>query len=175
MVPNPETPLWRKLIRYIPYILKHKWYVFIECVRLGIPLRGLLHDIDKLLPDELIPYAHRFGGPQGIKYGRDKTGHYSSTTGDEKFDRALGLHIVRNWHHWQSWTILRVDDGKVEVRALEMDNWAWKEMVADWRGASRAQGGNGDVREWYEKNRGKLILHPTTRANCEAEIGYKEV
>ena len=169
-VPNPETPLWRKLIKYSPYIAKHKWFVFLEACKLGIPLRGFFHDMDKLRLDELLPYSHRFGGPLGIKYGRDKTGQYSaSNCGDFSFEMALFLHICRNDHHWQFW--IRVEPNG-STYAMPMCEGAWKEMVADWRGASRAQGGTGSALDWYKANKDKLILNPETRALCEKEIGY---
>ncbi len=41
------------------YWLRHKWFVFIECCNLGVPLWiAILHDWDKLLSDEWFPYAN---------------------------------------------------------------------------------------------------------------------
>jgi hypothetical protein len=169
-VPNPETPLWRKLVRYVPYVARHKWFVFLEACKLGIFWRGIVHDNDKLLPSSLIPYAHRFGGPQGIKFGRDKTGHYNATRcGDDRFEMALFRHLHSNDHHWHSW--VRVE-ASGEVAPMPMDTGAWKELVADWRGASRAQGTTGTALGWYKANRNNILLHKDTRALVEKEIGY---
>ena len=43
-------------------ILKHKYFVFKYCCKLGIPWRGLLHDLSKFSPTEFI---------ESIKYYQD--------------------------------------------------------------------------------------------------------
>lgn len=156
-----------KFLTYSKYVLRHKFFVFVECCKYGMPLRGLLHDMSKLRLSEFIPYMHHFGS--GIKTGRDKTGYYKPhNTGDPAFDFAWFLHQKRNSHHWQYW-ILPTDGGGTKV--LEMPLAVRKEMVADWRGAGRAQG-TPDVLAWYAKNKDKLVLGPITRAWVEQEIGY---
>jgi hypothetical protein len=42
-----------------------------------------------------------------------------------------------------------------------------REMLADWMGAGKAQGVGWDVRPWYEKNIGRMRLHPRTQALVE--------
>lgn len=156
-----------KFFRYFSYVIRHKWFVFLECCRLGIPVRGILHDFSKLRPSEFIPYMNYFGG--GIKRGRDNTGYYKPTdTGDLAFDFAWLLHQKRNDHHWQ-WWVLPLDDGGSKV--IEMTSEARREMVADWRGAGRAQG-TPDTIKWYRANHKKLQLGPLTREWVEAEIGF---
>ena len=49
--------------KYLKAVLKHKWFVFIECRKLGIPWLGVIHDLSKFLPSEFIPYARYFYGP----------------------------------------------------------------------------------------------------------------
>lgn len=41
------------------------------------------------------------------------------------------------------------------------------EMVVDWMSAGRAITGRWEVKEWYEKNKDKIILHPETRKHVE--------
>jgi len=50
-----------------------------------------------------------------------------------------------------------------DVIPLEMPEKYVKEMVADWMGAGRAITGRWECQEWYEKNKGKMILHKWTR------------
>ena len=45
-----------------------------------------------------------------------------------------------------------------------------REMVADWMGAGRAITGRWEVAEWYEANKGKMHLHPGTRALVESLV-----
>lgn len=155
-------------LRYLEYVLRHKWYVFIECVRLGIPWLGIVHDWSKFLPDEWFPYVQHFHNPDGSPRSvRDETGYYKPTdTGDKEFDFAWLLHQKRNRHHWQWWT-LSEDDGGVKVLAIP--HRYCLEMLADWRGAGRAQG-TPDSRAWYLKNKSKLNLHPETRQWIEERL-----
>jgi len=145
--------------RYLSYVVRHKWFVFIECCRLGIPTRGLLHDLSKFLPSEWFPYVYHF-------YGRRPT---SKEEEDPRFDMAWLLHQRRNRHHWQ-WWVLAYDDGG--SRAMKMSRRDVLEMMADWRGANRAQGGNGcsDTVAWYAKNKGRMDLHPDTRYKVEEMV-----
>ena len=156
-------------IAYLRYLLRHKWFVFLECVKLGIPWRGLVHDWHKFLPSEWFPYVHHFYNPDGTpRQIRDETGYYKPTdTGDPKFDYAWFLHQKRGKHHWQWWTLIEDEGG---VKAMPMPDKYRKEMLADWRGAGKAQG-TPDVRKWYLKHRDKMILHPDTRTWIEEQLG----
>ena len=153
-----------KHFKYASYLFRHKWYVFIECCKVGIPWRGLVHDLSKFLPSEWIPYANYFYKPKQ----RDETGYYKPCdTGDKAFDYAWLLHQKRNKHHWQ-WWVLPKGDGGVEI--LPMPDKYRKEMLADWRGAGRAQGYGDNTNEWYKANRNKMQLHPETRAWIEHQL-----
>jgi len=157
----------RNHAKYISYVVRHKWYVFLECCFYGIPAQGITHDLSKILPSEYFPYVNFFGGDVTSK--RDKTGYYKPTdTGDTAFDFAWLLHQKRNKHHWQFW-VLPEDSGGLKV--LEMPDKYRKEMVADWRGAGKAQG-TPDCRAWYAANKDKMILGPKTRKWVEAELSY---
>lgn len=156
-------------LKYLCYIIKHKWYVAIECFKVGLYWRGIVHDMDKFLPCVFIPYArHFFSDGRDIRYGRDQYGHYDPTnTGDEAFDFAIMLHLKRNRHHWQWWVIPKDYDG---IKILEMDDISRREMYCDWIGAGKAQGrisyfgNNLDViRRWWLDNNKTMQLHPNTR------------
>lgn len=169
----------KRYFAYLWYVLRHKWFVTIECWKSGLFWRGLLHDASKFRPSEFLPYARHFYNPDGSKRSaRDKTGYYKPTdTGDSEFDFAWFLHQKRNDHHWQYWII--PDDGSKEItlnqagnilyklKLLKMPEKAVREMICDWIGAGKAQGTPGtDV--WYAKNGDKLIFHPQTRILIES-------
>ena len=87
--------------KYLVYVIRHKWFVFVACCRLGVWWLGVVHDWSKLRPGEFIPYARHFYGPKRKEW-RDSTGYYKPTqTGDLAFDFAWLLHQKRNKHHWQ--------------------------------------------------------------------------
>jgi hypothetical protein len=150
-----------KHLKYLSYVIRHKWFVFLECCKLGIPYLGIIHDISKFKPSEWFPYTEYFyGNNEGIKKGRDETGYYQAgDTIDEKFNYAWLLHQKRNKHHWQ-WWVLPMDDGSTKI--FDMPLIYKKEMMADWFGAGRAQG-TPNTKAWYKKNRDKMKLHPKTR------------
>ena len=148
----------KKHLKYAWYLARHLWFVLVECVRLGVIWRGLVHDLSKFRPSELFPYVEHFGGDVTSK--RDKSGYYKPTdSGNARFDVAWLRHAHRNDHHWQHWT-QATDDGGVKL--YDMPEPCVREMLADWRGAGRAQGFSS-VRDWYEKNQLKIKLTPGTR------------
>lgn len=199
-------------LEYLWYVLRHKWFVFVECCKLGIPWRGLVHDLSKFRRDEWKPYVdyfHRRRITPKPKKGYKKPEY----TGDLAFERAWFLHCSRHDHHWEWWlraasrsmwsigsydqtkpdVIQHTDFGdfwldkpyygeeyrrlmvledalKSGIEPMAMSDKATREMLADWRGAGKAQG-TPDTQAWYLENRDKLILHPDTRAWIEDQLG----
>ena len=158
---------------YLRYLMRHKWYVSVECLKAGLVWRGLKHDWSKFLPDEFIPYARFFYAPDGSKAQvRDSTGYYKPyDTGDLAFDVAWLKHQHRQDHHWQWWVLAKDDGG---IRILDMSDAAWREMICDWIGAGKAQGFFSppgeplkETRAWYAKNKDKMQLSELTRKNVE--------
>lgn len=140
-------------LKYLRYVLKHKWYVFFECMRLGVPLWGaLIHDWQKFTPAEWGPYRRNFYGPHKRE---DRP-----TELVKAYNRAWLHHQHKGPHHWQFW-ILREDDGDNIV--LEMPDRYRREMLADWNGAGLAINGVNDTKEFYEKRKDRIILHKGTR------------
>lgn len=219
--------------KYLKYVLKHKWFVFIECCKLGIPLRGLFHDLSKFLPSEFIPYARYFYGnyPETLTV-YEKTYHWKMKTKaviKEDFDLAWLKHQKRNKHHWQYWLLVSDSSSKEftlqehgngypiylsrnnrhlaefdesilfnedKIVPNECNSNAYiyakeimdrlnkspqifdmpikyrKEMLADWIGAGKAINGKNDVKEWYLKNAGNMLLHNSVRRWVEVMLGF---
>lgn len=145
-------------LRYLSYVLRHKWFVFVAGRRTGAPIwRLLIHDWSKFTRAEWRPYVLSFYGPWKYK---DRPPEVVAA-----FDRAWLHHQHTNPHHWQHW-ILR-EDG-VAVKTLPIPEHFVREMVADWMGAGRAITGRWEVADWYATNREKIVLHSETRALVEA-------
>ncbi|MEN6581697.1 MAG: DUF5662 family protein [Armatimonadota bacterium] len=171
-----------KHLKYLSYVLRHKWFVFIECCKVGLYWRGLVHDMSKLLPSEWYSYAEAFYGEFGYNFDsnyipyvtlgwsqsavlRDRRGRHTEAM--DRMDNAWLLHQHRNPHHWQFW-VLREDDGG--TKCLPMPLTYVFEMVCDWKGAGRALG-KPDTRAWYEANRELMLLHPDTRRKVHWLLG----
>lgn len=150
---------------YLAYVLRHKWFVFLGCLKCGVPLhRALIHDSSKFLPVEWGPYVRNFYNPDGSQRSvRDSTGAYDPASQPDEFQRAW-LHHQRLRHHWQAWILLG-DAGS--QRALEIPELFIREMIADWYGAGRAIAGVCNPTRWYNSNRQKMNLHPITRHRLE--------
>lgn len=134
----------KNYIKCILHILKHKYFVFIQCCKFNIPIRGLLHDLSKFIPDEFFSYA--------------KFNFLGVSRKVSKIDYGTLYHFHRNKHHWTYWVLI-LDSG--EPCPLEMPEKYVYEMVADWIGAGRSKG--NDLKYWYSKNKDRMILHDKTK------------
>lgn len=163
-------------LAYLRYVLRHKLYVFQECLKYGLVWQGITHDWSKFLPSEWIPYTQYFYGEHRWETVNDINGIFFSLGASEKdtkaywkerFNEAWNHHQKRQPHHWQYWVLLN-DSGSVEV--LPMPDEYRKEMLADWRGAGRAINGVDETATWYAANKDKMQLHPDTRRWVEKEL-----
>lgn len=80
--------------QYLKYVVRHKWFVLLAGIELGVPLLILLlHDWDKFMPDEWFAYVRTF-------YAADGTKRYQP---GPDFSVAWKAHQKRNKHHYQYW------------------------------------------------------------------------
>lgn len=111
----------RAHLQYLRYVLRHKWFVFWECLKLGVPIWiAIFHDWDKFLPDEWFPYVHCFYAPDGSK-------QYVESV---EFAHAWMLHQHRNKHHWQYWLWLQIDSHNFAKPLRESDYLVWDRGTA---------------------------------------------
>lgn len=105
-----------KHLRYLSYVLRHKWYVFLACWKLNVPLwSAIWHDWDKFLPSMWSAYVDYFHGEKiedhdHAKIWDEKTHSnvYRMIIPPEvqaRFDAAWNGHQKRNRHHWQYWLL----------------------------------------------------------------------
>lgn len=129
---------------YFKYICIHKWYVFLECLKIMQPWHGITHDLSKFLPSEFFPYAKKF-------YGGDYAHKYFEI--ENAFDIAWLLHQRRNKHHWDYWV-------KSDGKPVPMPGKYAIQMIADWRAMGSVHGDTAE--EFYKKNKKRMILHSET-------------
>ena len=156
-------------ISHFRYTMMHKIYVFIECAKRGLFIRGIKHDMSKFSREEFCAYANYFFNSDG-----SRKPDISVNPPDIKlaFDKAWLHHQQYNDHHYQYW----IHRSGVNTIVYPMNIDAAMEMVCDWIGAAKANGQFGDdlPLPWYNKNRQKLLLNIDTRYNIERLIGYNE-
>jgi len=160
-----------KYLKYLNYVLRHKWFVFLECCMVGSYWQGITHDVSKLRPSEFIPYARYFYGDypeydEKLVYRCGHTGPFKEDI-QRRFDKAWLYHIHRNPHHWQFW-LLKEDDGPLKNIPIPMKYL--KGMLADWRGAGRAITGKDNTPDWYKTNKENINLNGADRAWVENHL-----
>lgn len=124
----------KRHLAYLKAVVRHKWFVFLACFRFGVPVwTAILHDWDKFMPDEWLPYARTFYKPDGSK-------QYVESV---EFARACLKHQHRNKHHWQWWLIYDVTLNSFSLRDIHV--LVWDRGIAQ----QVVQRNNGGV-NWYE-------------------------
>ena len=158
--------------KYLKYVFRHKWYVFLECWKAGIRWRGFVHDWSKFRLSEFIPYARYFYGDYP-EY-KDSNSHVPKGLFkqdiERHFDKAWLYHIHRNSHHWQFW-LLQEDDGPLKNIPIPLKYL--KEMVCDWRGAGKAITGKDNTPAWYNDNQERINLNRVNRSWIEKKLGLR--
>lgn len=138
--------------RYFWYVVQHKKNVGIECLKMGMPIHAITHDLSKFLPSEFIPYAKFF-------QATDRTKVYKTEDErNEDFQKGWCYHQKRNKHHWNYWVSVTRKD---EIVPLPMPVKYIRQMIADWNGMARKFG--GATWQYFEKNKDTMILHDETR------------
>ena len=101
-------------IKYLWYVLRHKWFVFIECLKLGVPIwAAIIHDWQKFTPVEWRPYVLNFFGP----WKKDNKPEWLKTA----FGRAWLHHIHYGPHHWEYW-LQRTENTRWTIQQYSMEN-----------------------------------------------------
>lgn len=175
-------PTANPYLAYLRYVCRHKFFVFLYCCTLGIPWRGLTHDLSKFTPSEFGPYARFFFGPP--------TPH-----GDARraaFMHAWHFHYARNPHHWEHWVQPREGRSGVVAKMLrtyaisgtpigveQADDASTLEMIADWlaMAPTRRQTVDPfeDARQFYMAHRDEIILSPRARMLVEHHLAIPQV
>ena len=136
----------------------HRRLVRKYCFKLGIYRQGLMHDLSKYSPSEIIP---------GVKYYQD--GHRSPNNAqreDEGVSKAWLHHKGRNKHHFEYWIDYDVDGSRTVLAGMKMPVKYVAEMFCDRIAASRIYNKekykDSDPLDYYIKGLGHYIMHPET-------------
>ena len=122
---------FKKLIKHFHTVNKHRWYVFIYCLKAGIPIRGLLHDLSKYSFVEFFESVKYYDGHRSpITYARK----------DKGYSLAWLHHKGRNKHHFQYWY-----DYAAPIKTPIMPFKYFLEMICD----DLAAGMTYQGKKWY--------------------------
>lgn len=185
-------------MKYLFTIIKHKWFVLLAGLRMKAPLwRLIIHDWSKFTPSEFFAYRRYFCGDgknkeeferawhRHLKRNPHHWEHWFSTSSEERFSVQGHGDGYQCWV-WDTYMDMQIgpeceDDLTDQSDAylvksflnnmptpIPMPEWAVREMVADWLGASRSYEGYWpDMKkwDWWEKNHARVIqnIHPKTK------------
>lgn len=135
---------FRKVFGHLKTILVHKWWVFYYACKLGIPWRGIKHDMSKFSPVEFW---------ESVRYWDGKSSPIPRRKADKGYSLAWQHHKGRNPHHYEYW-IDYLDQGGIPIKMPWND---LLELVADYLGAGRAYLGKEFSLQkeltWWEQKR----------------------
>ncbi len=168
-------------LSYLWYVLLHKWFVGVECIKRGLFLQAITHDWSKFLPCEWTPYVNKFNRKwpclNEMPLVNGKLVGMCQEWVDQDFDYAWDHHQKTQPHHWQYYILVK-DNG--DVTWLEMPTIYVQEMLADWHGVQRHLVFMGrlpevNVAAWYIKNYKNIMLAPLTRKAVERGLGVLQI
>lgn len=149
-----KTAPWK----HFKTVTQHRWYVFKNCCRVGMPIRGLLHDLSKYSPIEFGESMRYYSGDRSpIDNCKDEVG----------FSRAWMHHKGKNPHHWEYW-IDNIDNGGEghPVGTLMPYKYA-AEMICDYLAAGQAYNKGylniSNEWKWWQNKRQHCVMHPVIR------------
>lgn len=139
------------LMKHVSLVLRHKWYVFIYCTMLGMPFRGLKHDMSKFAPIEFI---------ESIKYYDGRISPITKCKKINGYSKAWLHHKGRNKHHPEYWVDLQATNQTPIIPYKYV-----AEMICDKLSASQIYNGkdwtkSSELEYWkIEKTRIQLNVH----------------
>ncbi len=145
----------RKFFGHLNTVMRHRRRVFVHCVKAGIPMRGILHDLSKYSPTEFFEGVRHFIGNRSPNEGERAEKGYSL---------AWMHHKGRNRHHFEYWTDYNPVSKKVEP--VKMPVVFVKEMFCDRVAASKVYQGKNytDAHPiaYFLGGKGRRMIHPET-------------
>ena len=138
----------------------HRKMVLIHCVKAGIPVRGLLHDLSKYSPTEFIPGVRYFQGNRSPNEREREVDGYS---------KAWMHHKGRNRHHFEYWTDYNMATKKLEP--VPMPDIFLFEMFCDRVAASKIYNKekytDNMPLDYFLRAKHKRLIHPETARKLE--------
>lgn len=156
----------KKAVGHMKTILHHKKLVAEGCFQVGLYRQGVLHDMSKFQPEELLN-GFRFyqGGLQSPNNGERVVKGHSD---------AWIHHKGRNRHHYEYWTDYNIEAAKrgdYPIQPVQMPRRYVAEMLMDRIAASKTymKDKYSDVEplRYFQKGKAGHLMHPVTADELE--------
>jgi hypothetical protein len=149
----------KKIQQHFITVCKHKYFVFLNCNKAGIPVQGILHDLSKFSPIEFFESA---------KYFKGNSSPIDACKKAEGVSKAWLHHKGHNAHHYEYWQDSFDHGGK----PLAMPFKYALELICDYLAAGRAYNGDDFTYDqvynwWKNKCKNPIPMHPQTKLFVE--------
>lgn len=152
----------KKFWYHLKRVCIHKYWVCKYCFQLGIPWRGIKHDLSKFSWAEF---------SRGVKY---YTPNGSPIPEEKRLNNGVSIawqhHKGRNSHHYEYWT----DNYDSGTTCIQMPFEDAVEMICDYLGAARAYWGKAFTfnkeYDWWLTKVDKIKMHPHTKGFVSAVL-----
>ena len=148
-------------IAHLRTVLRHRHQVMRHCIRAGIPVQGLLHDLSKFTPAEFLAGARFFQGNRSPNEAEREQFGYSG---------AWMHHKGRNRHHFEYWNDINPATNRYEP--VKMPTRYLVEMFCDRVAASKIYRGTAyqdrdPLDYFYRGMKNERPIHPETAKQLE--------
>ena len=148
-----KTP--NKLIAHTRTVVTHRHMVLKHCIKAGIPVQGLTHDLSKFSPSEFI---------YGVKFYKGDKSPNEGEREDHGFSYAWMHHKGRNKHHFEYWNDYNIEANK--ALPVKMPLKYVIEMFCDRVAASKVYLKDKytckSPYEYFDKGRSRRTIHQET-------------
>lgn len=149
-----------KVYAHFKTVTRHRHEVIKNCIRAGIPVQGLLHDLSKYSPAEFLVSCKNFQGTRSPNEAERELKGYST---------AWMHHKGRNRHHFEYWTDYNPKTRKVEGVKMPLNYVV--EMFCDRVAASKIYMGDSYTDraplDYFLRGKATRMIHPKTSALLE--------
>lgn len=165
-----NKPFIVKAFLHTKKVLTHKFYVAGAMIDMGIPLRGLMHDMSKFSPTEFF---------ESVKYYQGNRSPIDAAKEENGVSKAWLHHKGRNPSHYEYWVDYLDDGGRGQIMPFKYA----VEMIGDYIGAGKAYNKkdwtyNTPLDYWMKTKYEKAKIHPLMKKFYTAvfqEIAANEV
>lgn len=152
--------LCKNFFGHLKTVQQHRHQVLIHCIKAGIPVRGILHDLSKFSPTEFIP---------GVKYYQGTRSPNEREREVDGYSKAWMHHKGRNKHHFEYWT--DYDPVEKKLEPVKMPDIYIFEMFCDRVAASKIYNkekyNNSMPLEYFLRAKPRRVIEKTTAEKLE--------
>lgn len=144
--------------------MKHKWYVMLECFKVGLFWQGLTHDLSKFSKAEF--------GPNAAYYNKEPANSKEKEQIEEEYNYSWLHHLQKNKHHLSHRVVLN----NSQMEGLRIPTKYVLELCCDFIGAgkvyNKTKRKKTEPLEYRKNSIDKTYVHPDTQKEIEVLLWH---